>query len=77
MLRDAMVQSQDSPSWRHSNSICTDSLPIYFLYGPLDVWNQLGESKYTDGHVAEEIVIVLVLDGAQDGDCVPDTRHST
>ena len=48
------------------------------MYGPLiDVWNQLGESKFTDGHVAEESVIGLDLDGAQDGDCVPDTRHST
>ena len=46
---------------------------MYFLYGPLDVWKQLGEFKSTDDHVAEEIVIVLVLDGVQNGDCVPDT----
>ena len=31
--------------------------------------------KSTNGHVAEEIVIVLVLDGVQNGDCFPDTRQ--
>ena len=33
------------------------------------------ESKSTDSHVAEKIVIVLVLDGALDKDCVPDTTQ--
>ena len=28
-----------------------------------------------DGYVAEYIVIVLVPDGARDGDCVPDTTQ--
>ena len=48
---------------------------MYFLYGPLDVWKQLGEFKSTDGHVVEEIVIVLVLYGVRNGDCVPGTTQ--
>ena len=48
---------------------------MYFLYGPLNVWKQLGEFKSTDGHVAEEIVLVLVLYRVQNGDCVPDTTQ--
>ena len=39
------------------------------------VWNQLGESKSTDGYVVDEIGIVLVQDGARDKDCVPDTTQ--
>ena len=52
------MQSHVSPSCRHS--ICTESWPIYFLYGPLDInfvlygpldiWKQLGEFNSTDSH---------------------------
>ena len=73
MLINAMVQSHVSPSCRHN--ICTESWPMCFLYGPLDVWKQLGEFKSTDGHAADKIVIVLVLYGVQNEDCVPDTTQ--
>ena len=48
---------------------------MYFYMVHFDVWKQLGEFKSTDGHVAEEIVIVLVLYGVQNGDCVPGTTQ--
>ena len=68
-----MVQSQVSTSCRHVQQ---------HLYKNLTHWlfcmvHLMFETSWisTGGHVAEEIVIIL--DGARDGDCVPDTNVVT